>query len=85
MLFALQDHLRPSRIALPQAALLGVSLMGVAPADEVIMRNGDRLSGDVVRQDNGQLQLETDYAGTLLMQIHRSKGDALAYSTTTSQ
>lgn len=31
------------------------------------MRNGDRLSGDVVRQDNGQLQLETDYAGTLLI------------------
>jgi putative salt-induced outer membrane protein YdiY len=39
--------------------------MGVATADEVIMRNGDRLSGDVVRQDNGQLQLETGYAGTI--------------------
>lgn len=39
--------------------------MGVATADEVIMRNGDRISGDVVRQDNGQLQLDTDYAGTI--------------------
>jgi len=47
--------------------------MGVATADEVIMQNGDRLSGDVVRQDNGQLQLETEYAGTIAIdweQVH---------------
>jgi len=73
MSFLLQDNHRPSLISLPPVALLSVSLMGVATSDEVIMQNGDRLSGDVVRQDNGQLQLETEYAGTISIdweQVH---------------
>ena len=36
-----------------------------ARADEVLVANGDRLSGDVVRQEKAQLQLETTYAGTV--------------------
>ena len=32
-------------------------------ADEVVISNGDRLSGDVVRQEKGQLRLRTTYAG----------------------
>jgi hypothetical protein len=32
-------------------------------ADEVLISNGDRLSGDVVRQEKGQLRLRTTYAG----------------------
>jgi putative salt-induced outer membrane protein YdiY len=31
--------------------------------DEVMLRNGDRLTGKVIRQADGQLELETSYAG----------------------
>ena len=34
-------------------------------ADEVVIVNGDRITGKVVRQDAGALKLETAYAGTL--------------------
>ena len=34
-------------------------------ADEVIMKNGDRLTGNVTRQDKKVLKLKTQYAGTL--------------------
>jgi hypothetical protein len=36
-----------------------------AAADEVIMNNGDRLSGDVMRQEGDLLKLKTAYAGTV--------------------
>jgi putative salt-induced outer membrane protein YdiY len=39
-----------------------------AAADEVIMHNGDRLTGKVVRLENGELTLETAYAGTLTIE-----------------
>jgi putative salt-induced outer membrane protein YdiY len=47
------------------AAVLAASLTGPAAADEVIMQNGDRLTGKVVRLEEGELTLETAYAGTL--------------------
>lgn len=34
-------------------------------AATLVMDNGDRLSGDIVRLSNGQLTFRTDYAGTL--------------------
>ena len=34
-------------------------------ADEVLISNGDRLSGEVLRQEKDQLRLETSYAGTV--------------------
>jgi putative salt-induced outer membrane protein YdiY len=34
-------------------------------ADEVRLRNGDRLTGKVIRQADGQLEFETSYAGTV--------------------
>jgi putative salt-induced outer membrane protein YdiY len=34
-------------------------------ADQVLLKNGDRLSGRVVEQDDERVVLETDYAGTL--------------------
>lgn len=37
----------------------------LAIADEVMMRNGDRLTGDLIRQNEGRLRLKTTYAGTL--------------------
>lgn len=34
-------------------------------ADEVMLRNGDRMTGKVIRQAHGKLELETSYAGTV--------------------
>jgi len=47
------------------AAVLAASMTGPAVSDEIIMHNGDRLTGKVVRLENGELTLETAYAGTL--------------------
>lgn len=49
------------------AVALLITLLGLDPAraDEVIMQNGDRMTGDVIRQDAGRLKLKTAYAGTL--------------------
>jgi putative salt-induced outer membrane protein YdiY len=46
---------------------VAIAFLGLQPAlaDEVIMQNGDRMTGDVIRQDAGRLKLETAYAGTL--------------------
>ncbi len=57
------DHRGISLIPLSPLTIIGLSLLNPAAADEVIMRNGDRLSGDVVRQHDGQLRLQTEYAG----------------------
>ena len=51
--------LRPCWMAL----LVVVLLLGYAHADEVIMKNGDRLQGKIVSMDSGELVLETTYAG----------------------
>jgi ATP/maltotriose-dependent transcriptional regulator MalT len=37
-------------------------------ADEVTISNGDRLTGEVIRQDADVLELKTTYAGTLKIQ-----------------
>ncbi|TVQ86166.1 MAG: DUF481 domain-containing protein [Chromatiaceae bacterium] len=58
-----------SLLALLAAALwLAAGTASGAPAaatDTVLMRNGDRLSGRVLRQVGNRLTLETTYAGTL--------------------
>lgn len=48
---------------------VGSALAALHPAvaDEVLMRNGDRLTGQVLRQEGNQLRLKTDYAGTLVI------------------
>jgi hypothetical protein len=53
---------------LPAALLLGVLLLPIAPparADVVGLDNGDRLTGEVKRLEDGELVLETPYAGTV--------------------
>ena len=51
--------LRPCWMAL----LVAVFLLGYAHADEVIMKNGDRLQGKIVSMESGKLVFETAYAG----------------------
>jgi hypothetical protein len=54
---------RPVRLATPPL-VLGL-LTATATADVVILHNGDRITGTVLRQEDGELQLETHYAGIL--------------------
>jgi hypothetical protein len=43
--------------------------MSTAVADEILMRDGSRLLGKVVRSGNGTLQFETDFAGVISIKI----------------
>ncbi|MEA3639716.1 MAG: DUF481 domain-containing protein [Lamprobacter sp.] len=65
MTFSIDNLYKPGLIAPLRLAVAGLLATATATADEIIMQNGDRLSGDVVRQDKGQLQLQTAYAGTI--------------------
>jgi putative salt-induced outer membrane protein YdiY len=68
-------HIRVQRLL---AALACLCLVQQVPADEVILRNGDRLSGTVKTSRDGKLVLETAYAGTieiLLGEISRVRTD----------
>jgi len=44
------------------ALILMILLMGYAHADEVIMKNGDRLQGEIVSMEGGKLIFKTPYA-----------------------
>jgi putative salt-induced outer membrane protein YdiY len=46
-------------------------LIDVVNADEIILENGDKLTGKVVRLENGQLVLNTEYAGTIEIQVEK--------------
>lgn len=55
----------PAAYAILCQLILMAGSLSVANADEVLMRNGDRLTGEVVRHDAGKLRFKTTYAGTL--------------------
>ncbi len=42
-------------------------------ADEVILQNGDKLTGTVVKVEGGKLTLKTDYAGPIEIQMKKIK------------
>ncbi|WP_201220898.1 DUF481 domain-containing protein [Halochromatium roseum] len=65
MTFSIDNLYKPRLMAPSQLAVVGLLATATAAADEIIMQNGDRLTGDVIRQDKGQLQLQTAYAGTI--------------------
>jgi len=46
---------------------------GVALADEVILDNGDKLTGTIVKVEGGKLTLKTDYAGSVEIQVEKIK------------
>ena len=50
------------------AVILFVGAALAASADTVVMKNGDRLTGTVVKSDGKQLTLKTDYAGDVNLQ-----------------
>ncbi|WP_242664358.1 DUF481 domain-containing protein [Chlorobium sp. N1] len=47
------------------STLLLAATTGSALADSVLIKNGDRLSGTVVKMEGGVLRLDTGYAGTV--------------------
>lgn len=61
----------PSRLAQVAALVLLVHLLWMvsiptpAGADVVVLKNGDRVTGTIVRMEGEQLEIDTDYAGTL--------------------
>jgi len=50
-----------------RAALLAIMLIAMAPvsADELLMKDGSRLLGTVIKQQDGTLDFKTSYAGTI--------------------
>ena len=46
-------------------SLLVLSLNGEGKADEIWLKNGDHLTGQVIRMENNLLTLKTSYAGEL--------------------
>ena len=50
------------------AVILFLGAAFAASADTVVMKNGDRLTGTVVKSDGKQLTLKTDYAGDINLQ-----------------
>jgi putative salt-induced outer membrane protein YdiY len=64
-----QRPLTPSSRTVLFSLFLVLAVWGLRPvravADEVRVQNGDRLTGDVVRQEKRHLRLRTTYAGTV--------------------
>src|SRR6266480_4183241 len=50
-----------------------------ACADEITMKNGDRLTGTIVKSDSKELVLKTDYAGDITL-----KWDAVQQATSSA-
>ena len=50
--------------------VLALTLLGILPAsgDEVRLQNGDRITGKVVRMEEGKLIFKTAYAGNITIQ-----------------
>ena len=51
-------------IRIPQIALL-LCVVKCVPAAEVLLDNGDRLTGTVINLEGNTLRFQTDYAGVL--------------------
>lgn len=50
--------------------LLLISLFAIpAFADQIVMKNGDKLSGSITKSDGKTLVLKTDYAGDLTIKF----------------
>jgi hypothetical protein len=55
------------------AIFLFISLAGAVPADTILMKNGDHLTGTIQHSDGKQLTLKTDYAGEINVQLSAVK------------
>jgi putative salt-induced outer membrane protein YdiY len=62
--------IRPSRAtgAAPTISFIGLLWFHAALGDEVVMANGDRLTGRILQTDPDTVLLETDYAGIITIE-----------------
>ena len=60
--------------------IYGIFAMSVVHADEIYMKNGDRISGEIIKMEGTILELKTKYAGTINIQWN----DAEAIKTDTA-
>ena len=67
-----------NRILLVLSVLLAI--VGSALADQVTLKNGDRLSGTITKSDGKTLVIKTDYAGDVTV-----KFDAIQSITSTGE
>lgn len=51
-----------------KTTLVSLLLISCAWADQVTLKNGDRITGTILKSDTKTLQLKTEYAGTLTLQ-----------------
>ena len=51
-----------------------VSLCGTSWADQITLQNGDRLTGTIVKSDDKELVMDTDYAGRLTVKWEAVQG-----------
>lgn len=60
------------RLSLLSGVVLALCLSGVCPAqvlaDEVRLKNGDRITGQVLKKENGRVTVQTSYAGVIAIQ-----------------
>jgi len=62
------------RVCVSSGLLLGLAWIAVgAMADEIVLVNGDKLTGTVVKVEGGKLTLKTDYAGAIEIQVDKVK------------
>ena len=62
-----------------KAPLLGVFLAGILMADQVVMKNGDRVSGELVKKDAKTLTIKSEFFGVVTLpwdQIESFKAEA---------
>ena len=45
-----------------------------AMADQVVLKNGDRLTGSIIKADGKELVIKTDYAGDVTVQFDAIQG-----------
>ncbi len=59
---------------------IGVGLMMICTicpkllADQIILKNGDRLTGTIIKSDDKSLSLKSEFAGTVMVQWDASGG-----------
>src|SRR6185369_107933 len=51
------------------AALLSIFLSTLLLADQIVLRNGDRLTGTIVKSDGKDLVIKTEFAGEVTVQF----------------
>jgi putative salt-induced outer membrane protein YdiY len=64
---------KPWALALVASCAIFLAPVGQVLADEVVLENGDRLTGTVMRVEGGKLILKSEYAGEISIPVEKVK------------